>query len=125
MALLLIAAEGEDRIHHERALHGDEGAQARVAALELLTDQTVGDVVQTGAAVLLGEVGAEHTELAELGRDLVRKRARLEVLHHEREVALAYPAPHGVAHHALVLRELALELEEIDLAVGLHAGSPS
>jgi hypothetical protein len=76
--LLLLAAEGVDRIHDQRALHRREGADARVAALELLHDEPVGDVVQPGAAVLLGQVGPEHAQLADLGDEL-RREAPLDV----------------------------------------------
>src|SRR5690606_30026794 len=51
--LLLFASERVDGIHAERALHGRERADARVAALELLHDEAVRDVVEAGAAVLL------------------------------------------------------------------------
>jgi hypothetical protein len=74
LLLLLLAAEGVDRVHAEGALHGGEGAHAGVAALELLHDEPVGDVVEPGAAVLLGEVGAEHPELGHPGMSSFGKR---------------------------------------------------
>ena len=45
-AALLFAPEGVDGIHDQRALHRRERANARVAALQLLHDEPVGDVVQ-------------------------------------------------------------------------------
>src|SRR5207248_10425194 len=39
--LLLLGAEGTDRIHAQRRLHRDEAADAGVAALELLADEPV------------------------------------------------------------------------------------
>ena len=50
--LLRLGAVGVDRVHHEAALHRHEGAQPRVAALELLHDQAVRDVVEPRQAVL-------------------------------------------------------------------------
>jgi hypothetical protein len=60
-------------VHAERALHGHERPESAVAAFELLHDEAVGDVVETGAAVAL-EVRAEHAELRHLGDQVVRKR---------------------------------------------------
>src|SRR6267143_6185865 len=53
VTLLLLSTESVDRIHHQRALHGSERAHAGVAALELVHDQPVGDVVEAGAPVLI------------------------------------------------------------------------
>src|SRR5207249_8488188 len=53
-------------VHDEAALHRGARAQPRVAALELLHDEPVGDVAEPGAAVAL-EGGAEDAQLAELG----------------------------------------------------------
>src|SRR5262249_44749433 len=40
--------------------------------------------------------------------------------HHERHPALGHPAPHRVAHHALVLRELVVEFQEVERAIEIH-----
>src|SRR6059058_1053316 len=59
--LLLLAAPSPDGVHRERALHGAHRAQARVARLELLHHEPVGDVREAGAAVAL-KVRSEHAE---------------------------------------------------------------
>ena len=74
LLLLFLAAEGEDGIHHQRALHADEAAQAGIAALQLLHDQAVLDVVHAGAAVAF-EIGAEKAQLAISGINSEGKRA--------------------------------------------------
>jgi hypothetical protein len=121
--LLLLAPERVDRVHHQAALHRHERAQAAVAALELLVDQARSDIVQSRASVLVRQRGAEHAQLGQLRHDLHRERAGLEVRHHARDVALADPRAHGVAHHALVFGELLVELQEIELAESFHRGS--
>src|SRR5439155_25743436 len=45
LTLLLLTAEGVDRIHHQSALHRRERAHNRVAALKLVRDQYVREVV--------------------------------------------------------------------------------
>ena len=70
---LRVAAEGMDRIHHQRALHGNEAAQAGIAALEFLGHQAVGDVGHARAAVAV-KIGAEKAEFAELRDQVLRER---------------------------------------------------
>ena len=65
LLLLLLRAPAVDRVHRQRALHGDEAAHAAVAGLELQAGEAVGGRARAGAAVAL-EVHAEHAELAEL-----------------------------------------------------------
>jgi hypothetical protein len=77
--LLLLGAVGVDRVHHQRALHRAERADARVAALELLHHEAVGDVAHARAAVAL-EVGARARPAAELGDELGGEGAGLVVL---------------------------------------------
>ena len=69
LVLLRGGAEGVDGVHHQRALHRDEAAQAGVAALQLLHHLPVGDVGHAGAAVA-GEIGAEEAEFAQLGHQV-------------------------------------------------------
>src|SRR2546426_925573 len=77
--LLLRGAVGVDRIHDEARLHAREGAQPAVAALELLADQAVGDVVETCTAILLGEVRAEEAEFRQARYDAHGEGALSEV----------------------------------------------
>ena len=51
LLLLLLGAEGVDRVHAQRGLHGHEAADAGVAALQFLADQPVADGIQAGAVV--------------------------------------------------------------------------
>src|SRR5262249_56299744 len=69
---LRIAAEGVDRIHDERALDGNEAAEAGVAALEFLRHQAVGHVGHAGATVTV-KVCAKKTELTELRNEMLWK----------------------------------------------------
>ena len=110
VALLLLGAEGEDRVHYQAGLHADEGAQAGVAALELLVDQAVGDVVQSGAAVLLRQVGAEEAELGDARGDLDRKGAVAEVPGDDRQVLVVDELPGRVARQPLLGIEQLLDL---------------
>src|SRR5262249_57698752 len=63
MILLRVRAVGVDRVHHEPALHRCRRAQPGVTPLELLHDESIGDVVEAGTSVTL-ERRAEHAELA-------------------------------------------------------------
>ena len=76
---LLLRAVGQDGIHHQRALHGDEAAQAGIAALQLLHDQAVLDVAHAGAAIAF-EIGAQEAEPAQFGDDLFGKSAIAEAV---------------------------------------------
>ena len=70
--LLRFAAEGVDRIHAERGLHGHEAADAGIPALELLADEPVAHRVQPGAAVAF-DGGAEQAERGELRHQVLRE----------------------------------------------------
>ncbi len=74
-----VAAVGMDGIHHQSALHGDEAAQAGIAAFEFLGHEAVGDVGHAGAAVTV-EIGAEEAEFAELRDEMLRKGGLAAVL---------------------------------------------
>ena len=75
--LLLLGAPAPDRVHRERALHGDGAADAGVARLELEADEAVRDGARPGQAVAL-EVHPEEPELRELLHDLAREDPLLE-----------------------------------------------
>ena len=66
---LRVRAEGVNRIHHQRRLHGNETAQSGIAALELLSDETVFDVGHARAAVAF-QARAEKPELGHLRDEL-------------------------------------------------------
>ena len=119
--LLLFAAERVDGIHHERALHRRERADAGVAALELLHDEPVADVVQPRAAVFLGEVRAEHAELGHRRDELLRESALDVLLADDREDLFVDEAADGVADRALFFGERGVDVEKIAVA-GLELG---
>jgi hypothetical protein len=121
-------AEFIDRHHHQRALHAHHAAVAGVHALHLARHQAVADVVQAGAAVLLGDGGAEQAQLAHLAEDggvggFVAKGH----LHARQQLFLAVGAG-GLLHLALVVGELGAEVEGVFPAEGVlgsgHGVSP-
>ena len=115
--LLLLRPPGHDRVHHERRLDGDERAQARVAALQLLHHEPVRDVGEAREAVF-PDRRAEEVELSHL-RDQLQREARLPgPLLDARQDALAHPVVNGVAHHSLLVREEVVQCEEIQALVG-------
>src|SRR5207247_2881831 len=75
--LLCGRREEGDVVGAERVVgpHGD--ADGGVAAVQLLDDEGVGDVVEPGAAVLLGYERAEESEGTQLGDDRVGKLVAL------------------------------------------------
>ena len=116
MLLLLLGAERVDGVHHERALHRRERANARVAALELLHDEPVHDVVQPGAAVLLGEIGAEVAVLAHLGDELAREAAVDVGLTDDRQDFFVDEGADGVADGAFLFGEGGVDVEQVAVA---------
>ena len=106
-------SERVDRIHHERTLHRRERANARVAALELLHDQSVRDVVESRAAVLLGQVRAEHAERRHLGNELLRESAVDVALADDRKHLVVDELADAVANSALFFGEHAVDVVEV------------
>ena len=98
--LLSVGAVGVDRVHHEPALDRRRRPEPRVAPLELLHDEPVGDVVEPGAAVAL-QGGPEHAQLAQLGKELDGKGRRPVVLGDDGQELRLHPVTHGVADHPL------------------------
>ena len=72
--LLLVGAELQHRVAVERVVHAHDDAGGGAAAADLLHGQRVADVVQPGAAVLLGHRHAQQRQLGELLHRLVRAR---------------------------------------------------
>ena len=106
--LLFVAAESQDRVHHQRALHADETAQAGVAALDLLHHQPVFHIVHPGAAISF-EVRAQEAQASQL-RDELRREARLaEAIADERQHALIDELASGLPHQQLLLGELRVD----------------
>ena len=117
MALLLLAAERVDRIHHQRALHGSERAHAGIAALELLHDQPVGDVVQASAAVLFGKIRAEDAQLGHLRNDLFRESSFDVAVADDGKDFFVDERADAVANGALFFGEHGIDVVEILVAM--------
>src|SRR5579872_5722579 len=77
VGLLLLRAKGEDRIHDERALDGDEAAEAGIGAFQFLHDEAVFHVAQTGASVTL-QIRSQEAQPPDL-RDQFCREAALAV----------------------------------------------
>ena len=109
---LFLRAVRPDRVHRERALHADEGAEARVAGLELEAGQAVRDRARPGAAVTV-EVHPQQPEVPELLGHRTRKGVVLEPIGDVRQHAVAHERPNRVADEALVVGEQRVDPEEV------------
>src|SRR5262245_48714450 len=102
---LLFAAEGVDRVHAERTLNRREAADARIARLQLLCDQPVGDVVDAGAAVLFGQVRSQHSQSGQFRDQLCRESALFKTFRDDRVDAFVYEGVNRIARQLLLIRE--------------------
>src|SRR5262249_18418379 len=84
-----------------------------IDALDLARDQTIGDGTEAGAAVLFRKRCTEKAERAHLGHDLALEPLLAIGLEHARKELLLGVATGAVAHHPLVLGQLALEVWRI------------
>ena len=106
LALLLLAPEQVDRHRPERGVRRDGDRDGRVDPRQLLDRERIGDRVAAGAAVLLGDRQAHHSELAELRDELVREaRLPVELLRHRSDL-LACELAHRVAYELLLLGQV-------------------
>ena len=80
-------------------------------------------LLEPGAPVAL-DGRAEHAERRELERFLERERAFAEVVLDDRRILLAHPGADGVAHHLLLFRVLALDVEQVGLERRRHDFAP-
>ena len=119
LLLLRLGAVRVDRVHHEATLHGRGGAQPGIAALQLLHDEAVGHVVESGAAVAL-QRRAEDAHLAELRNEMRRERPLPMRVGDERQELALDPVAHGVADHALVFGEEPIDAVIVDAAELFH-----
>src|SRR5206468_4579885 len=93
-------------------------AEPRVARLELLHDEPVGDVREPGAAVAL-DVRAEESQLAHAGDQRARKfLRRVALLDHGQRLPLD-EAPDARPRHALLVSEELLDAVVVDFT-GRH-----
>src|SRR5262249_57223737 len=82
-------------------------------ALVRARDQAIADVAETRAAVLRRNRGPEQAERAHVGDDAAIEALLAVVAEHAREKLVLRIAAGGIAHHALFLAELAVEIERI------------
>ena len=117
LLLLLLGAVSPDREHGQRALHGDEGAEAGVAGLQLQAGQPVAGGAGARTAIAL-QVHAEQAQVADLARHLLREDALFEPLLEAGQHPAAHEPAHAVPDQALLVRELAIEAQQV-IGVGL------
>ena len=113
LLLLRLGAVGVDRVHHQRRLHRQRRAIAGIDALQLARDQAVGDVAQARAAVFLRDGRAEQAERAHLGQQLLVDPLLAPGEPHPRHQLVLGERPRAVAHHALFLGQVAVEIERV------------
>ena len=116
---LSVAAVGEDRVHHQAGLNGDETAQAGIAALEFLVHQAVSDVGHAGAAIAL-QVRAEEAELAELRDEVHRESGFAIVFFDDGEDFVVNELARGLADEFFFVVEQGIEFDEINAGEGWH-----
>lgn len=117
---LFLAAVGENRVHHQRALHADEAAQAAIAALEFLHDEAVVDVAHAGAAIAI-EVGAEKAHLAHLGDEAGGKAALVVAVPDDRHHLLVDKLPGRLADELLLFAQKGIDMKIVHTAKSAHA----
>ena len=120
----------------------DQCPERRLAALDLLARERLGDVVEAGAAVLLRDHDAEDPELGHSLDQLHVETVRDVVLDGDREDALVHEGAHGVLDQLLLVGEREVHAREPTLTAprappalvapkfplcqaGSSAGSPS
>ncbi|MNV43928.1 hypothetical protein D3C71_1356640 [compost metagenome] len=107
------AAEFINGHHHQRRLHAGHRAVARIHAFHFAGDQAIGHVAQAGAAVLLGDGGAEQAHFAHLAEDAhVHLFVAEGVQHAGCQLVLAIRCG-GVADGALVVGQLLAQEERV------------
>src|SRR4030095_336425 len=107
-ALLVLASELEDWIHTKSALDRSETPDPGIAGLEFLHNQPVRDIVHTCAAILFGQICAQHAELRQTRNQLNRKTSFLETARDDRRDFLFNILPDLGAHQSLFIRKQAV-----------------
>ena len=106
---LRLGAKFKNRHHHQGRLHAHHAAVAAVYALHFAGDQAVGHVVQAGATVLLGDRGAKQAEFAHFSKNRYVGGAISKGLGHTRQQFVLAVGRSRIAHHALVVAQLAVQ----------------
>ncbi len=100
-------------------MHGDEAAEAGVAALEFLCDETIRNVGHAGATVAV-EAGAEEAEFAELRDEMLWECAFAAVLFDDGDDFGFDELTSGLARELFLIVEERIEVDVIDAVVGGH-----
>ena len=110
--LLLLGPVAEERERVEPDVDGDQRAERGLAALDLLADERLGDEVEAGAAVLLGN---DDSEQPQLGHALDHADVEVVVdvvLDRVRQHALVHEVANRVLDEALLVGELEVHRRE-------------
>jgi len=110
---LLFGAEFIDRHHHQRRLHAHHRAIAGIDPLDFARDQPVADVIQAGAAVLLGNRRPQQAEFAHFTENRRIGGLVAERFQHARQQFVLAVGVGGIAHHALVVAQLLVQQKRI------------
>ncbi len=116
---MFVAAERENRKHHQGGLHADEAAEAGVPALELLHDQPVLDIAHPGASVAF-QVSAEEAELTQLRNQFARETGVTEAVADQRQHAFIHKLPRRLPDHQLLFAELRVDRKIIHTGESRH-----
>ena len=117
--LLLLRPVGQDRIHHQRALHADEAAEAGIAALQFLHDQAVLDVVHARAAIAF-QIRAEESQPAHLRNQFGGEARVAEAIADQRQNPLVGKLARGLPHQQFLLTEQRIDAQIIHAGKGRH-----
>ena len=118
---LFFAAEGVDRMHAQRTLHAHEAANAGIATLQFLADQTVANRVEAATAVLLGQGGAQQAELGDLRHQFMGEAALVESVADDRDHALVGEPRHRVLDSTLLIGQQGTDVEQVE-GIQSHGG---
>ena len=110
---LRFRAVGIDRIDHQAGLHGHHGTIARVHALHLARNQTVGDIVAAQPAVFFGQGDAQQAHIAHLFEDRRIGFLISKGIDHARLQLFLRIGLRGIADHAFIFRQLAVQAEGV------------
>ena len=112
-----------NRVHHQRALHGDKAAQAGIAALQFLDDQPVRHVGHAGAAVAL-QVRAKKSQFTQLGHQLQGKRRFAVVFFDDGDDVLVHKLPRRLSRQQFLVIQEGIEIQIIHAGKRGHQNSP-
>ena len=111
--LLLLGAEGIDRQHDQRGLHAEHRPVAGIDTLDFPRNESVGDVIQPGTAVLRRQGWAEQSHVAHFPEDGRIDGFMTKGIANARLQGFLGKRPGGVADLAFVGRQLRIEQQRV------------